>query len=107
MKVATQTARSARTVTINDNAYGATRALIGTVVTIAEQSASGRATRVMMQDGHPHYKRHGSWLPTRWLDGLDEEPEPCICPTSGQAVAAQSWSEAAPFPREGPADDHR
>ena len=65
---------------INDNASGATRALIGTQVEIVGPGANHLHTVVRLPD-----ERRPTYLPTSWLDF--PEPEPERCPTCGQVTS--------------------
>ena len=78
--------------TINDNASGATKRLIGRDVEVLELAPNGRSARVRFAEVRPGYKNGGTWLPTKWLDGLDNrhQDDPVVtvtrCPTCGQEV---------------------
>ena len=101
------------TATINDNASGATRRLIGRDVEVLELAPNGRSARVRFAEVRPGYKNGGTWLPTKWLDV--EVPTDCLCVDCHQRDGCdQSYAEGcgaylAPVaePRRCPTCGHR
>jgi len=63
--------------TVNEQAGGVWSGEEGTIVEVLGRSPNGRATLVRMpHDMHRLYRHAGRkcWLPSRWLDELEEYP---------------------------------
>lgn len=75
--------------TINDNASGITRAMVGTKVEIVGPGANHLHMAVRLPDA-----RRLTCLPTSWLDIA--EPEPERCPTCGRVLEAPRGAEGKP-----------